>query len=82
MTNTQNMHNEIFETANRKLENFLYVHDIQALGFHKNDDGLTVWEYARTPELMETVEEFREIQKRRQMRLRLNAQPRQERRAM
>ena len=40
------MNSKIFETSSRKLENFLFAHDIQHIGFYKNElDGLTVWQY-------------------------------------
>lgn len=58
----------IFETSSRKLEQFLFVHDIFHVGFHKNEDNMTVWEYPKTPEVMGVVEEFRAIQRRRQLR--------------
>lgn len=62
------MNNRIFETSSRKLEQFLFVHDILHVGFHKDDDNMTVWEYPKTPEVMEIVKEFRAIQRRRQSR--------------
>ncbi len=41
-----NTNSNIFETSSRKLENFLFAHDIQHIGFYKNKlDGLTVWQY-------------------------------------
>lgn len=52
---------ETFVTANVKLEQFLFIHDIKFISFHKNDDMMTEWVYAKTPELEETVEEFRRI---------------------
>ena len=57
----------MFETASRKLEQFLYSHDILHIGIHKDEDGMTVWEYADTDELRRVVAEFREIEKRRQI---------------
>lgn len=62
------MNKDIFTTSSRKLEQFLFVHDIFHTGFHKDDDNMTVWEYPNTPEVMEIVEEFREIQRRRKAR--------------
>lgn len=56
----------IFETRNRKLEQFLFAHDIQHVGFRKDADGMTVWRYNNTPEAIRVVDEFREIQARRQ----------------
>lgn len=34
------MNSKIFETSSRKLENFLFAHDIQHVSFYKNElDG-------------------------------------------
>lgn len=55
-----------YETTNRKLENFLFIHDIFHLSYYKSPiDGLTVWVYADTPELRRVVAEYMEIAKRR-----------------
>lgn len=56
-----------FETSSRKLEQFLFIHDIRHIGFYKNEDNMTVWQYPYTEEVMEVVSEFRAIQRRRQM---------------
>lgn len=56
-----------FETSSRKLEQFLFVHDIRHIGFYKNEDNMTVWQYPADSETMRVVEEFRAIQRRRQM---------------
>ncbi len=53
--------NGIFETANRKLEQFLYAHKIVACGQHKSDDAMNVWEYQRTPELERVVAEYKAL---------------------
>ena len=58
----------MFETTSRKLEQFLYVHDIFHQGWHKDIDGMTVWEYQETDELKRVVEEYRMIQARRSAR--------------
>ena len=55
----------MFETSSRKLEQFLFVHDIFHQGWHKDVDGMTVWEYQETDELKRVVEEYRTIQARR-----------------
>lgn len=60
--------NTKFETSSRKLEQFLFVHDIPYASFYKNEDNMTVWVYPMTAEVMEVVEEFRAIQRRRQLR--------------
>ena len=56
-----------FETSSRKLEQFLFIHDIHHIGSYKNEDNMTVWQYPYTEEVMEVVSEFRAIQRRRQM---------------
>lgn len=55
----------IFETTSRKLEQFLFMHDIRYISWRKDDDGMTVWCYTITPETMRVVEEYREIIRRR-----------------
>ena len=55
-----------FKTANYKLEQFLFVHDIRFISYEKNEDGLTEWTYPITAELERVVAEFREIDARRQ----------------
>lgn len=55
-----------YETSNRKLENFLFVHDIFHVRWYKNPiDGLTVWVYDDTHELRRVVAEYMEIALRR-----------------
>lgn len=66
--------NNLFETRNRKLEQFLFLHDIEHIGFRKDADGMTVWQYESTPELKRVVQEFREIQARRAARLKRTQQ--------
>ena len=56
---------DTFETTNRKLEQFLFVHDIHFEHHYKNDDMMTTWVYRKTSELIRVVREFREIQSRR-----------------
>ena len=50
-----------FETMNRKLEQFLYLHGISHIGQYKSADGLNVWIYERTPEAQRVVAEYRAI---------------------
>ena len=57
-----------FKTANAKLEQFLFVHDIRFISYEKNSDGLTEWTYLITAELQRVVAEYREIDARRQTR--------------
>ena len=57
-----------FRTANRRLEQFLFLHDILFISQNKNEDGLNEWNYEITPELERVVAEFREIDSRRQAR--------------
>ena len=57
-----------FETANRKLEQFLFMHDIMFYRFYTNEDGLTTWVYVETEETRRVVEEFRAIQKKKRER--------------
>ena len=59
-------------TCNRKLEQFLYLHDIIFVSWRKNDDDMTEWTYKDTEELQRVVAEFKEIEQRRRMR---KAQP-------
>lgn len=62
------MDTTIFETSSRKLEQFLFCHEIRHDGFYKNEDNMTVWMYKKTPEVMEVVKEFRAIQERKNQR--------------
>lgn len=53
--------NNIFQTTNRKLENFLYLHKIHHVGQMKNEDGMNVWLYSVTPRFTEVLNEFKSI---------------------
>lgn len=55
------MENNYFETTNRKLENFLYMHGIFAEKMSKSEDGLTVWGYRRTDYFEEIFNEFKAV---------------------
>lgn len=57
-----------FDTVNRKLEQFLYVHDVFHSDIYKTEDGMTVWCYRDTPRLREVVAEYKEIVKQRKER--------------
>lgn len=54
-----------FETTCRPLEQFLFMHDIRHVSWHKNIDGLTVWVYPNNTEVQEVVSEYRRIVARR-----------------
>ena len=51
----------VFETSSRKLEQFLYVHDIHHQSFYKDLDNMTVWVYPDSEELRDVVDEYRRI---------------------
>ncbi len=55
----------VFETTCRPLEQFLFLHDIRHMSWHKNVDGLTVWVYPDNAEIQEVVNEYRRIVARR-----------------
>lgn len=50
-----------FETNARKLEQFLFVHDIHHQSYYKDRDNMTVWVYPNTEEVREVVAEYRRI---------------------
>ena len=60
-----NAHMNTFETCNRRLEQFLFVHDIHFMEWYKNEDGLTCWVYPDNMEIRGVVEEFRKLDARR-----------------
>lgn len=51
----------VFETSNRKLEQFLFAHFIRHESWYKSDDEMTVWVYQDTPELRAVVAEYKEL---------------------
>ena len=57
-----------FETNSRKLEQFLFMHDISHVSWHKDEDNMTVWVYPNTEEVREVVNEYRRIVARRKER--------------
>ena len=63
------MNSKIFETSSRKLENFLFAHDIQHIGFYKNElDGLTVWQYRVDDYFVHVLREYKIVLSRRKER--------------
>ena len=61
-----------FETDNRRLEQFLFFHDIHFISFYKNQDGYTVWTYLLDEEGLRVLDEWRQIVARK------NQEPKQE----
>lgn len=57
-----------FETTNRKLEQFLFAHDIRHTAWYKGPDGYTVWVYPDTSDVKHVVAEYRAICMRRRER--------------
>ena len=59
---TQHMETaRIFKTANRRLENFLFLHRIHFFDQKKNDDDMTEWYYIVTPQFRKVYQEYREL---------------------
>lgn len=56
---------EPITTKNRKLEQFFYLHGVDFTSCGKDEDGMTVWFYERTPENERIAEEFRDALSRR-----------------
>ena len=52
-------------TRNRKLEQFIFLHGIDYVSTGKDEDGMTVWEYERTEEIVRITQEFKLAQERR-----------------
>ena len=61
-----------FETANRKLEKFFFVHDVRFISYYRGRDGLTVWVYELDEEGRRVLEEYRILAARRQQARREN----------
>ena len=57
---------QMFETTNRHLEQFFFVHDIRFDRWYRGRDGYTVWVYALDEEGLRVLEEYREIIRRHQ----------------
>lgn len=62
MTNTtSNANMKLFETTNRNLENFLYMHKITFSDQKKMEDGTTCWIYRRTEKFERVFREYMEL---------------------
>ena len=46
-------------TKNRKLEQFFYAHGVDYIDCTKDEDGMTVWTYSKTPENENILSEWR-----------------------
>lgn len=55
------MEDQYLTITNRRLEQFLYNHNINCVKMGKTEDFLTCWTYERTPELVSAMVEFKEI---------------------
>ena len=62
------MSKTLFETRNRRLEQFFFALDIRFDGWHRDRDGVTVWTYRLDEEGLRVLEEWREITARREQR--------------
>ena len=51
-----------FQTMNRSLERFLYLHKIRFENWFKNEDGMTVWTYRPTDHLAHCLNEYSQTQ--------------------
>ena len=60
------MTQNIFETNSRKLEQFLFMHDIRHLSWRKDEDNNTIWAYPDNEEVRRVVAEYRGIVAKRQ----------------
>jgi len=56
---------ETITTRNRKLEQFIFLHGIDYVSCGKDEDGMTVWRYECTEEILWIVKEFKQAQERR-----------------
>lgn len=57
----------MYETTSRRLEQYLFMNDITYIGIRKNDDGMTVWQYERTPWFERVIALYRALLERRGM---------------
>lgn len=55
---------KLFETTDRRLEQFLFVHYIPFEAQYKNESGLTVWRYTPSPRLFCKVQEYQRLKAR------------------
>lgn len=66
MKNLDNVKNgEMVETANKRLQNFLYILGIDAVRFYKKWDGQTIWVYRMSDEFRSAVSSFGDMVTRR-----------------
>ena len=54
----------MFVTANKGLENFLWVHGFVPKEMRRRPDFLNEWVFESSPELLETVDEYQVVLKR------------------
>ena len=58
----------IFQIRDRRLEQFLFYHDIFFVDSHQCEDGSMIWEYEDCPYFREVLLEWKEILVRRKQR--------------
>lgn len=51
-----------FTTSNRALEQYLFMHRIRHKTWHRDENGLTVWTYNTTKLLVETINNFLQME--------------------
>lgn len=51
----------MFETSDRKMEQFLYAHRILFDRQHKDERGYTTWEYTVTSRLLRVIQEYEDL---------------------
>ncbi len=56
----------MIQVFNKYLERFLYAHDIHFVNFQRTYDGAIVWEYKDDAYTRRVIEEWQEVQARRQ----------------
>ena len=52
---------QVFKTANRRLEQFLFLHRVFFFDQKKSDDGMNEWCYIVTPQFRKVYQEYREL---------------------
>ena len=58
----------VFQIRDRRLEQFLFYHDIFFVDSHQCEDGSMIWEYEDCPYFREVLLEWKEILVRRKQR--------------
>ena len=58
----------VFQIRDRRLEQFLFYHDIFFVDSHQCEDGSMIWEYEDCPYFCEVLLEWKEILVRRKQR--------------